>query len=244
MNRDQTGGASLIASSLVALASVALHPTSHDFIRRSQVAESNLRMVVTHSGLLLSAVLALSGALSLARSRRTGGPLGELGLVAYALAVAAGLVAAGLSLAVPAIATPMVDPLDNAKEGYRLLFRYSGVLIQAFAGLYAFASWGAIALWSAAALRRRGLPRALGLYGLLGAVTFGGLRSVGYLVLTTHGFGLVLVTQGVWFVATGAVLLRSRPGTASPQPPTSTTVLATESSVVESSSTGPRTATL
>jgi hypothetical protein len=211
MDHDRAGGIALIASSLVPLVAVVFHPTAHDFDGAGQLASSGARMLAVHGGMLAALPLALFGGLALVRRARAGSRLGEIALLTYALAGAAGLVAAGVSLAVPAIAGPMLEADDAVRPGYRLLFAYSGALIQAFARIFVVASWMAIALWSAAALRGGSLPRALGIYGIAAAVVSWVLLFSSLLRLDAHGFGFMLLLQGAWFIPTGAVLCRSAP---------------------------------
>jgi hypothetical protein len=96
---------------------------------------------------------------------------------------------------------------------------YNFLINQAFAKIYVVASCGAVLLWSATIVKSHALPVALGIYGLLlGAVSVVALIS-GALSLDAHGFGLVVFSQAVWFIAAGILLLRSNePRMSTPEP--------------------------
>ncbi|HXO21488.1 MAG TPA: hypothetical protein VOA87_16360, partial [Thermoanaerobaculia bacterium] len=93
-------------------------------------------------------------------------------------------------------------------EGWHIAADYNFFLNQAFAMLYAVASSTAIVLWSAAITRGGQLARGVGIYGLLlGPLTILVVGS-GHLRLGVHGFGMVVLTQAVWFIVVGVLLLR------------------------------------
>jgi hypothetical protein len=208
MTDDRLGGLALIAGSAGSLLTMSLHPTGHDFLA-GQLDATAARMIGVHALAIGTLPISFLGALAL--SRRTAGPgrLALAALVAYALALLAGLIAAGVSLAVPGIARQMLEAEPAAREGFRLLFGYSGDLIQAFGKVIVAASSAAIVLWSAVVVKGGALPRAAGIYGLVVGVAAILLLVSGNLRLDAHGFGLVVLGQALWFVAVGAAMCRA-----------------------------------
>jgi hypothetical protein len=90
--------------------------------------------------------------------------------------------------------------------------RYTGLLNRTFATIYVMLSGVAILLWSGAMLAGRELTRALGVYGLLlGVVLLLGITT-GHLRLDIHGFGLVVLGEGVWMAWAAAQLWRAADG--------------------------------
>jgi hypothetical protein len=209
MTDDRMGGLALIAGSAGSLVTMSLHPTGHDFLATVQFDATAARMIGVHALAIATMPISFLGALALSRRTAAPGRLALAALVAYAFALAAGLVAAGVSLAVPDIARQMLEAEPAARDRFRLLFGFSGNLIQAFAKVIVAASSAAIVLWSAAVVRGGALPRAAGIYGVvLGAAALLLLAS-GNLRLDAHGFGLVVLGQAIWFVAVGVAMWRA-----------------------------------
>ncbi len=208
MTDDRLGGLALIAGSAGSLLTMSLHPTGHDFVA-GQLDATAARMIGVHALAIGTLPISFLGALAL--SRRTAGPgrLALAALVVYALALLAGLIAAGVSLAVPGIARHMLEAEPAARAGFRLLFGYSGDLIQAFAKVIVAASSAAIVLWSAPVVRGRALPRWMGIYGLVAGAAAIVVLASGNLRLNAHGFGLVVLGQAIWFIAVGAAMWRA-----------------------------------
>lgn len=136
------------------------------------------RMTLVHVLAVATIPLSFYGAMAL------GDPLA---LTVFAVALISGVFAAGVSLAIPA------DP------GF---FRHDAVLVQAFARIIVSATSAAIVLWSA---RMRGALRA---YGIAAGVIAVALLFSGRLRLDAHGFGLVILSEAIWFIATGVRMLR------------------------------------
>ena len=91
----------------------------------------------------------------------------------------------------------------------RILLAYTFRVNQAFSSIYTVGSCAAILMWSVAALQTRRLARGHAVYGIVLAVAIVGALFSGYLKPDAHGFGLVVLTQGIWFVIAGSSLMRS-----------------------------------
>ena len=101
-------------------------------------------------------------------------------------------------------------------DTWRAVLTLSGHLNQAFAQVYVVASSAAIVLWSAAILTRSNFSRPLGVYGcILGPLTVIGVLS-GHIRLNVHGFGMVVVSQAVWFISAGVLLWKEKQEPAQP----------------------------
>ena len=135
------------------------------------------------------------------RARRALSRVAVAGVAVIVAAVASGLLA-------PTVLRGLGDA-DAAERAFMLsALHYTGLLNQAFAAVYVVLSAIAILLWSSAVLAGRELSRGLGYYGLvLGALLIFGVLS-GHLRLGIHGFGLIVIGQGVWMVWAAVLLWR------------------------------------
>jgi len=174
---------------LAGMATMALHPLPR------QMADPHTRVlnVAVHALAMISAPLALTGGIALAR--RTG----SLSAVVFqGFALVAALLATAMS---GLVATALLQ--QSAPPELLLL---TGALNQAFSRTFAVGTSVALVLWSIAGWRGHSLPRALALYGtacgLLCAVfVFSGAP------LDVHRFGALVLAQAIFFVWAGATLL-------------------------------------
>src|SRR5262245_22585272 len=99
---------------------------------------------------------------------------------------------------------------ESPRTLVRQLFFYNGSINQAFAKVHTVASSVAIVLWSVAMLRTR-FSRALGWVGcVIGTVVALAILTA-RLPLNVHGFGMVVLAQGLWMAWTGVLLLLTKP---------------------------------
>ena len=211
MNDERKGGVALIAGTTLLIVTMAVHPTGHDLFVPGRFARAALIGVFAHALAIASLPLSFLGALAL--SRRLAGPdrLAISGLVVYAMALVAGLIAAVVSgFVAPAIAREMIDAPPAASDAWQALFHTNGAVNQAFARVLVVGSSAAILLWSCAILAGRVFGRGIAIYGLvMGAAIVLALMS-GHLSLDVHGFGMVVLAQAVWFITIGARMTRAR----------------------------------
>jgi hypothetical protein len=207
MTSDQKSGLALIAGAVLSVLTVSIHPTGHDLL-----AGAAAKNVAAHSIGILGLAVSFAGAIGL--SRRFAGR--DLALTFYGVALVAGTIAASLSgfTATRVASEITADPAAAATR--HLFLDYTAMLNRSFAGVLVAAASAAMLVWSVSMARMHGGWRAAGLYGLaLALATLVGLFS-GHLRLNLHGFGVVVLGQTIWFVAAGALLLRS--GHAEPAP--------------------------
>lgn len=195
-----------IAGNIALLITMALHPSG------AQLAGAGSRFDVmvllntfVHTLAIFAIPLLFLGGLaltSMAVGRRS---LAISALIFYAFALCAGMCAGVMSgYIAPDMLRRMAQAGDpQSQQVWRLLFRYTGQLNQAFARVLVVGSATAIILWSCA------MPsRAMRWYGILSNAAIALVVMVGLLPLDVHGYGLVVLLQGVWFVATGVKMWR------------------------------------
>lgn len=95
-------------------------------------------------------------------------------------------------------------------HGARALLGYTGAINQAFAAVFVMGWSAAMVAWSVAILRSAALARWLGWYGLVVGAVLLSVTALGRLRLDVHHFGLIVLAQGVWTLAAGAQLVRTR----------------------------------
>ena len=221
MNDNRTGGLLLVAGCGAVLITMGLHPvlSRGGALPSPQALEHLARLDRLVHGLALAGMAMLFlGALALTRRLAAGNRLALAALVVYGLATTAIVVAGTLDGFVAADLVSRMAAGDPQPESWWLLLRYNTLIVQAFAAVYTAGTCAAIFLWSLAMVRTRRLSAGTGWYGLiLGPVIVGVLFS-GHLPLNVHGMGLVALTQSIWFVVAGALLMRSDDGEDRPQP--------------------------
>jgi hypothetical protein len=205
MKRDAVSGAALIVGTVSGLVTMALHPSGHqlmaDYDRIAPLA------VAVHVLALAGMPITFLGALGL--TRRLSSETATAALVAYGFATVAAMSAAVASgLIAPHVAGWTLQAAMEDRGACRALLRYNGEINQAFAKVFVAASSVAILLWSLAILAARTFARAAGILGcLIGALALIGILS-GSLRLDVHGFGLVVLAQGIWTLLVGVLLIR------------------------------------
>jgi hypothetical protein len=206
MRRDAVSGVALIVGTVSGLVTMALHPTGHqlmaDYDRIAPLA------VAVHVLALTGIPITFFGALGL--TRRLSSETAIAALVAYGFATVAAMSAAVASgLIAPHVASWTLRAGTEEREAFHAVLRYNGEINQGFAKVFVAGSSVAIFLWSLAILAVRSLARAAGVLGcLIGALALIGILS-GSLRLDVHGFGLVVLAQGIWTLLVGVLLIRA-----------------------------------
>lgn len=200
MRREALGGWSMIAGAVMGLVTMAFHPTGG--------GHADLALAV-HALAIAAAPVAFYGGWVLTRRLSAGGPLAELALAFYALSTVATLLAATASgLLASDLIAQVAAAQGQAREAAAVL-HYNGALNQAFAKVLVAASSFAIGLWSMEIVRTRLMRRAAGILGCV--IAAGALLALlsGHLTLDVHGFGAVVLAQGIWLILVGAELRRT-----------------------------------
>jgi hypothetical protein len=209
MKRDAMYGSALIVGALAGLVTMSLHPTGDQLLADvRQIAPLGLAV---HALALAALPVSFFGAIGLARLLGADGEAALAGLVAYGMAQIAVMIAAVASgLLAPALAARMVGTTGAEHDLAAALFNYTGAINQAFAKVYVLASSAAILLWSFAILAHGRLSRAAGVLGaIVGALALLAV-TIGHMRLDVHGFGAVVLSQGIWMITVGVLLARAR----------------------------------
>ena len=167
--------------------------------------------LAVHALALVALPVSFFGAIGLSRVLGSGSNAALAGLVAYGMAQLAVMIAAVASgLLAPALAVQMVSTTGAEHDVAAALFHYTGAINQAFAKVFVVASSSAILLWSAAILAHGRLSRAAGVLGVIVGTLVLFALVVGHLRLDVHGFGAVVLCEGIWMITVGVLLARSR----------------------------------
>jgi hypothetical protein len=209
--RHRTAGAALIAGALAGLVTMAFHPTGQDVVSNATSGGHNVLAVGVHVLAMAGVPVLVAGLLALtALLARTRESLAYAGFVLYVMASVAVLIAAVASgLISPSLAAGLADADDATRAIIHSQMHYTGDVNQAFAKVYVVASAAAILLWSVAMLRTPVFSRLLAWWGILVGVLLALGMASGHLTLGIHGFGLVMLAQATWLVATGVQLMRT-----------------------------------
>lgn len=210
MHDLKKGGLALIIGTVSGYITMAFHPSGHELLAPERFARAAYTVAATHSLALLGLPALFLGALAI--YRRVEGPnrLGLAALVVFGFGLVGGMAAAVFSGFVgPALAAAILKAGAPDYDNGRLLFFLNGQLNRALAQVFVFASALAISLWSSAGLLGRHLPATIGVFGLLAGVCVIGFLSSGYLQLDIHGFGAVMIINGIWYISVGILLWKT-----------------------------------
>jgi hypothetical protein len=207
MKADTIYGSALIAGALAGMMTMAMHPTGNQLL--ADVQHMAPLGVAVHALALAALPVSFFGAIGLSRALGSSSNAALAGLVAYGMAQLAVMIAAVASgLLAPALAVQMVSTTGAEHDVAAALFHYTGAINQAFAKVFVIASSSAILLWSVTILAHGQLARAAGVLGAIVGVLALFAVAIGHLRLDVHGFGAVVLCQGIWMIAVGVLLMR------------------------------------
>ena len=211
MTDNRKSALALIIGMIGTIITMALHPTGHDLMPPGQFNAVARMAVAVHALALICLPIIFLGSLGLYRRLACPNRLSLTALVMYGFATVAVMNAATLSgLVAPGLARHMLANDAGSRDMWSIAFHLSGDLNQAFALVFVVASSAAILLWSIAILRSGIFSRALGIYGCLAApLTLIAVLS-GHIRLNVHGFGIVVLSQAVWFISAGVLLWNAK----------------------------------
>ena len=207
-------GISLVASSIVALAAMAHHPTAGgggDFaaFARSVERMASVNQAVHGTMIVLVAVLTWA-LLAFAARREFHRPLVMAGMVAWSLGAVSAIVGpvfngfVVVDIAHRALASP--GTADILRVTLQTLS--SGVGVMVMIGTIGMSM--AVFLWSADLARDRGPARWTGVLGLVAGASLVIALPAGIARLDLAGMTLVVVVWAAWFLAVGTLMIQRR----------------------------------
>jgi len=217
MTDDRKSAIALIAGSLGGMLTMAIHPsTAAAVLTPDQVDHLALASAFAHTLAMVSFLVLFLGAFGLTRRLMLHEVSGRPDRLAFAALCVYGFAAVALMLAaavsgfiVPGILRHTVyDDAARAPQWHIVVdavFQFN----QAFARIYSVTASASILLWSASALRHGGLGRGIAIYGCIVAPLLILLIGVGHLRPNLHGMALIVLAHAIWFVISGAQLLKA-----------------------------------
>lgn len=192
---------------------MAIHPTGASSLSADQIGHLATLSGIAHSLALVSILLLFLGACGLVRKIAYPDRLAFAGIVTYAFACVAIMIAGAVSgFIVPDIMRHMTRDVPEAAPQWHIVIDGVFQFNQAFARIFSVAASLAMVLWSISALRNGGLGRGVSVYGCVVAPLIIIGIAVGHLRLDVHGMTVIALGQTIWFIIVG-VELCSRPAT-------------------------------
>jgi len=206
MTDDRKSGIALIAGSIGGIVTMAIHPTAGGPLTAEQIGRLAIVSGVAHALAMVSTLVLFLGAFGLAKHIATSDRMSFAGIVIFALACMAIVIAAAVSgFIVPGIMQHMAHDVANMRT-WQIVIDAVFQINQAFANIFSVAASIAVILWSASSLRNRGLGRGVAIYGCtVGALIIAGI-GIGHLRLNVHGMAVVWLGLTIWFIVAGAEL--------------------------------------
>jgi hypothetical protein len=219
MTDQRKSGIALIAGSIGAIVTMAIHPVGGGSITAEQANHLAIMSGVAHSLALVSVLVTFLGAFGLARHLASDDRLSFAAIVTFGFACVAVMIAASVSgFMTPNLLKHMLRDDPSATHQWHIAIDALFQVNQAMSKIYSVGTSLAIMLWSIAALRNGGLSRALSIYGIVISIAITIGIAVGHLRLDVHGMTVVAVTQSLWFLVAAAQLYRTVPPTPCPTP--------------------------
>lgn len=212
-----------LVGALLTLAVMLLHPTGAEAVADAGTGGSRHVLALARAvhGVAIGAIpLLLAGMTALSWRLRAQRDLAVGGLVCFALASLAVLVAAVMSgLVAPALLDRLPAAGDPLRDVAFQQLHYTGVLNQAFAKVYVALAGAAFVFWSIAMRGDSAFPGVVRWYGVVaGVLPFAGVAA-GHLRLDVRGFGLVMLLHATWMMAAAWCARGTTPPDGPPTPP-------------------------
>ena len=211
MKIDTAYGLALIVGTVAAIVTMAFHPTGFDpHASVEAVAYDMSILVAVHTLALLSVPLLVFGFAGVTMRAGWHRPEALLAFIIYALSAVA-IMFAGIAdgLINAALIPEMTGASDLKLQALKAALSYNFQFNQACAKVFVVGTSLAIILWSITLFRLGVLERRIGIIGwCISLVALFGLLS-GHVHMSAHGFGLIVLLQGVWAIALGVSILRA-----------------------------------
>lgn len=214
---DKTGstyGWMLAIAAGLSLAFAMVHPQVHGHDLAGVFAQ--LRDGANYNGwvhgtLMALAMVLVAGLAGLSRRLGFGRPEVLLGLTFYAMGTMAMMGAAVINgFALSIFAGRYDGGVAGQAAALGAAFNIAGSIAATWAGVGAAGMSGGILAWSLRLARLGGAARIVGAGGILLGLATIALLVAGVLILNVHGFLLLVLSQTIWTIAVGVLLIRRR----------------------------------
>jgi hypothetical protein len=210
-HQARVAGITLIAATLLSVLAMAHHPTltAPDITQALQQLKELADLSAWVHGTLIGLMLLIYWCLTeYSLQRGVGKPLVRAGLIFYGAGVVAMIGAATVSGWLTARVGGLVpNPGEQDLHLLAILINFSGSMNRVLANLGAVAMSAGILAWSIGLLHDKGWTRAVGGLGVLAGLAPALLLISGGMHLDVHGMMLVVLIQGIWNLAVGALLV-------------------------------------
>lgn len=214
---DKTGAAygwMLAIAAALSLAFAMVHPQVHGHDLGGvlgQLREGALFNSWVHGILMALAMVLAAGFAGLSRRLGFGRPEILLGFTFYAMGTMAMMGAAVINGFALSIFAGRYDAgVVGQEAALGAAFNLAGSIAATWAGVGAVGMSAGILAWSLRLLRLAGAARIVGVGGILLGLATIALLVAGVLILNVHGFLLLVLSQTIWTIAIGVLLIRQR----------------------------------
>lgn len=208
----RTAGVILVATSVLMVGFMAMHPTAHTHELAGFAAEAasgSVRNGIVHGaliaiqGVMLLALLGLADRLGMRR------PMVRAGIIAYGAGAIAGMAAATINgFIVPGLAAKYVDTNPATLEQLRPMLVLCMVANGVCSRIDVVGVSGATVLWAIVLAHFSGSSRVIGVTALVCGIVPLAALTAGRLPMNLHGFGAFVLLQAIWCIAAGLWLIR------------------------------------
>ena len=203
-------GLALIVGTVAAIVTMAFHPTGFDPHASVEAVAHDMSILVgVHSLALFSVPLLVFGFLGVTMRAGWHRPEALLAFIIYALSAVAIMFAGIADGLINAALIPGMTGADLKLQTLKAVLSYNFQFNQACAKVFVVGTSLAMILWSITLFRLGVLERRIGIMGwFISLAALFGLLS-GHVRMSAHGFGLIVLLQGVWTIALGVSMLRA-----------------------------------
>lgn len=210
MTTNQKAALAIITGTFCGLVTMSLHPTGHDVVASLSSGGKGSLNVAVHSIALLGQPLILMGLLAFALQFRAERTLAVGAFVLYAWGSFAIMIAATASGFIStALLKATLNEQGPSGDFARSALRYTGLWNQSFTKVFVAFSSLAILAWSVAMIREKVFSRSLAIYGIISGCAALALTLSGSLRFDIHGFGAIVLAQGIWLVWIASMLRKA-----------------------------------
>jgi hypothetical protein len=208
----RAAGITIIVAALLSIGFMLYHPRVHAHGMSEFVVA--VRQELLLNGVVHGTLIALMGVLAAGFSvvtTRLDSVWARTALAAYALGVVSGMAAASINgLIVPEFILHYEGKSESVLEALRPILSFCHSANQVCSRMWVVASAIALVFWSIALAQRSEAARTVGVLGIMLGLAPLVALAIGYLPMDIHGVLAFIVTQTIWSIAVGVLLIRGR----------------------------------